>query len=431
MAQDTPKWLKHAIIYEVFVRNHSVEGTFDKVREDLERIQELGVDIVWLMPIHPISEVGRKGTYGCPYAIQNYREISKDLGDEVSLKRLIDKTHELGMKIIIDVVYNHTGRDSNLTEEHPEWYFRDPDGNLSRKVEDWSDVYDLDYSDKTLWEYQIRSLEKWSNLGIDGFRCDVAPMVPLDFWIEARKRLNREKEVIWLAESVHPSFVKFLRSRGYIAHSDPELHQVFDLTYDYDGHEYLDRYWPGEGSLKEYLEYLFVQETRYPEHAIKMRFVENHDQSRIASIISDTNVLKNWTAFYLLLPGASLIYAGQEIRASRLPELFEKDPIQWENGDEEFLVFFKKMVAISKTIKSKCETFTVRELARGVVRIDWSSETEEYTALLNLEDKYGDVEFIDIIQGKELLTDQEIQISEVYTIKKEPVIIQVNDAELW
>lgn len=430
MAQDTPIWLKHAVIYEVFVRNHSAEGTFDKVREDLERIRELGVDIVWLMPIHPISEVGRKGTYGSPYAIQNYREISEDLGDETSLKRLIDRTHELGMKIIIDVVYHHTGRDSNLTTEHPEWYFRDADGNIARKFEEWSDVYDLDYSDKALWEYLIGSLEKWSNLGIDGFRCDVAPMVPLEFWNAARKRLNREKNLIWLAESIHPSFVKFLRSRGYIAHSDPELHQVFDLTYDYDGREYLDRYWSGEGSLKEYLAYLFVQETCYPDHAIKMRFAENHDQPRIANIISDTNALKNWTAFYLLLPGASLIYAGQEFRIASLPELFEKNPIPWKNGDEEFFAFFKKIVALSKAIKSQCETFTISELARGLIRIDWMSSIAEYTALLNLEDRYGKLELLDIIQGKELLTDQEIQIAEVYTIKKEPVLIQISDSEL-
>jgi glycosidase len=222
-----------------------------------------------------------------------------------------------------------------------------------------------------------------------------------------------------------------LRDRGYIAHSDPELHQVFDLTYDYDGREYLDRYWSGEGSLKEYLAYLFVQETCYPVHAIKIRFAENHDQPRIASIISDTNALKNWTAFYLLLPGASLIYAGQEFRIATLPELFEKDPIPWENGDEEFSTFFKKMVTLSKEIKRKCENFTVSELARGVVRIDWMSATEEYTALLNLEDRYGKLELLDIIQGKELLTDQEIQISEVYTIKKEPVLIHRSDSELW
>jgi glycosidase len=159
-----------------------------------------------------------------------------------------------------------------------------------------------------------------------------------------------------------------------------------------------------------------------------MRFLENHDQPRIAGIFSSPSMLKNWTAFYLLLPGASLIYAGQELGISHLPELFEKDPILWENGDKEFCDFFKKMVAITKEIKGTCEDFSVMELARGVVKIEWVSETEEYVALLNLEDKYGKVELLDILQGKELLTDQEMDLSDMYTLEKEPLIIQRNES---
>ena len=424
MAQDTPKWLRQAVIYEVFTRNHSIEGTFANVADDLERIRQLGADIVWLMPIHPISADGRKGTHGSPYAIRNYRAISPDLGDEASLKRLIDKTHALGLKIMLDVVYHHTGRDANLTQEHPEWYLHDGNGNLSRKCEEWADVYDLDYAHQPLWDYLIGSLEKWSQLGIDGFRCDVAPLVPVEFWLAARQRLNRDKEVLWLAESVHPAFVKFIRDHGYLAHSDAELHQAFDLTYDYDGRERLDLYFRGEAPLKAYLDYLYVQETAYPQHALKLRFAENHDQPRIASLISSPTGLQNWTAFYLLLPGAALIYAGQEFGLAALPNLFEKDPVPWERGDQNFLAFFEKMVACAKNIKAQCATFAISELATGVVQIVWSNAAETYTAILNLEDRSGKIKLARAIQGQDLFTGRPVQFTETILLQKEPLLIK-------
>ena len=145
MAWNTPRWLKHAVIYEIYVPGHSELGTFEGVTADLERIKDLGADIIWLMPIHPIGEEGRKGSLGSPYAIKDYRGINPLLGDEASLKRLIEKIHALGMKIIIDVVYNHTAKRFNLAQEHPEWFLRDSAGDLTRKVADWSDIYDLDY----------------------------------------------------------------------------------------------------------------------------------------------------------------------------------------------------------------------------------------------------------------------------------------------
>ncbi len=403
MARNSPEWIKRALIYEIYVPGHSSLGTFEGVTNDLERIKDFGADIIWLMPIHPIGEEGRKGNLGSPYAIKDYRGINPLLGDEASLKRLIEKTHVLGMKIIIDLVYNHTAKDSILVKEHPEWFLRDHEGRLSRKVSDWSDIYDLDYSKVDLWDYQIATLDKWLGMGVDGFRCDVAALTPIEFWNKARLVLNQDREVIWLAESVHKGFVKYLRDAGFIAHSDPELHQAFDLTYDYDGFEYLENYFRGRGELKEYLKYLYLQETLYPKEAVKLRFLENHDQERIGALIPDRNFLMNWVVFYSLLPGATLVWAGQEIMLKKRIDFFEREIIDWEKGDYEFYKFFKNVIRVAKEIKGKCDRFGIEELQPGVVKITWQGLNEEFGTVLNLDWRNGQngVEFS--IDGEELL----------------------------
>ena len=425
MARNSPEWLKSAVIYEVFSRNYSEAGTFDEVFNDLERIKGLGVDILWLMPIHPIGLSGRKGKYGSPYAISDYRKIAVELGNEESFKRLIERTHELGLKIMIDVVYNHTSLDSVLVMEHPEWFVKDACGEISRKFADWWDICDLDYSKKELWSYQIETLQRWADFGVDGFRCDVAPMVPLEFWVEARRAINREKEIVWLAESVQKHFIKHIRSLGFAAHSDTELHEAFDLTYDYDGYGYLEDYFKGNGELKDYLNHLFVQETLYPQNAIKMRFLENHDVQRIAAIIKGKDRLKNWSVFYSLLPGATLVFDGQEIMSDRLPNLFEKDCIDWKNGDYEFADYFKKVLGISKKIKHECSRFSVQEIGRGIVRITWEGEKNKYISIINLEDRYGEIDIDFECTGKELLTSECKTLCRNYKIEKLPSIIKV------
>lgn len=177
MAIDTKKNLRSQVMYSVFVRNHSRRGTFEGVRRDLDRIAGLGTDILWFMPIHPIGEVGRKGTLGSPYAIRDYRAVNPEFGDMEDFRRLVDAVHERGMKCIIDVVYNHTSPDSWLAQHHPEWFYHRPDGSFCNRIGDWSDVIDLDYSQAALWDYQIETLTQWARL-VDGFRCDVAPLCP-------------------------------------------------------------------------------------------------------------------------------------------------------------------------------------------------------------------------------------------------------------
>ena len=159
MAKNTANEYRNLVLYSVYVRNHSEAGTFEAVRQDLERIKALGTDMIWLMPIHPIGQTARKGTLGSPYAISDYRTVNPEYGTLEDFRRLVDAIHRLGMKCIIDVVYNHTSPDSWLVKNHPEWFYRRTDGRFSNRVADWTDIVDLHYSHPPLWDDPIDTLE--------------------------------------------------------------------------------------------------------------------------------------------------------------------------------------------------------------------------------------------------------------------------------
>lgn len=333
MALNTPKSLRNQMMYQVFVRNYSREGTFAQVENDLDRIKALGTDIVWLMPIHPIGEKNRKGTLGSPYAISDYRAVNPEFGSLDDFKSLVAAIHAKGMKCIIDVVYNHTAPDSVLRKEHPEWFYHKPDGSFGNRVGDWTDIIDLDYSNKELWRYQIDTLKTWAKI-VDGFRCDVAPLIPVEFWEQARAEVELVRPgAIWLSESVEPGFIIYMRSRGLTALSDSEIYRAFDLSYDYDCYGELKKYFYGKGTLADYAEAINRQEYTYPDNYVKLRFLENHDQTRARFFIPDIDVLKSWTAFMFFQKGMPLVYAGQEKAVSHLPSLFDKDTVIWD-GEE-------------------------------------------------------------------------------------------------
>ena len=178
MAINTDNALRRSVIYEVYVRSHTPEGTFKAIEPDLDRIAALGVDIVWFMPIHPIGELNKKGSLGCPYANRDYRTVNPEYGTLEDFLHLVEEIHKRGMKCIIDVVYNHTSPDSTLVAEHPDYFYYKPDGCRGNKVGDWTDVVDLNYENRALWQYQIDSLCYWAQY-VDGFRCDVASTVPV------------------------------------------------------------------------------------------------------------------------------------------------------------------------------------------------------------------------------------------------------------
>ncbi len=330
MASDTSVTLRNQVMYSVFVRNYSEEGTFEGVRKDLERIKNLGVDIIWLMPIHPLGEKARKGTLGSPYAIKDYRAVNPEFGTIDDLKRLVEDIHALGMKCIIDVVYNHTSPDSWLSVNHPEWFYHKPDGSFGNRVGDWTDIIDLDYANLDLWDYQIETLKMWVEI-VDGFRCDVASLVPLEFWLKAREEIAKvRKDCIWLSESIEHGFIRYIRSQGMTALSDSEIYRAFDIAYEYDtAGEFIDCLLK-KSSLNDYAKALNLQETIYPANYVKLRFLENHDRPRAHQLIADEKALRAWTAFLYFQKGMTLIYNGQEVGAKHLPTLFDRDTINWQ-----------------------------------------------------------------------------------------------------
>lgn len=329
MASDTKKQLRNIVLYSIFVRNYSKEGTFKSVEKDLDRIKDLGVDVIWLMPIHPIGKEKRKGALGSPYAISDYRKINPEYGTLEDFKDLVKAIHERGMKVIIDVVFNHTSPDSVLATTHPEWFYHKADGSLANRVGDWSDIVDLDYSHRELWDEQIETLKYWSYF-VDGFRCDVAPLVPVDFWKEARKACG---DKLWLAESVEPGFITYMRHLSIPMASDSELYQAFDVLYDYDIARFYQGYLTGNHTLEEYVNAINDQETIYPDNYVKARFLENHDRLRGHFLIPNALDLDNWTAFMYFQKGLVMLYNGQEYGCMHTPTLFDKDEIEPEDLD--------------------------------------------------------------------------------------------------
>ena len=270
MAYCTKTDLRNQVIYSIYVRNYSEEGTFLEVEKDLDRIKGLGVDIIWFLPIYPIGQEKRKGILGSPYAIADYRKVNPELGTMDDFKHLVEGIRTRGMRVMLDIVYNHTSPDSWLAKNHPEYFYKTPEGEMGNRVGDWGDIVDLDYGNKELWDYQIDTLKMWAGI-VDGFRCDVAPLVSLAFWLKAREEVARvNPECIWLSESVEPEFIVDMRAKGMTNLSDSEIFQAFDMCYDYDIFKYFRQYLNGEGTLGRYVEAVNMQEYIYPANYVKM-----------------------------------------------------------------------------------------------------------------------------------------------------------------
>lgn len=347
MAKNTDPALSQNMIYSVFARNHSKEGTLKKVTEDLDRIAGLGTDILWLMPINPIGVAKRKGKDGSPYAIADYRSINETMGDWADLEELVAAAHERGMKVIIDIVYNHTSPDSKLATEHPEWFYQDENGQPHSLHKEWSDIVDLDYSHPELRAELIDTLKQYARV-VDGFRCDVASRVPVSFWKEAREECEKVKPgLFWLAESCHLPFVKFCRDHGRVGESDSALYEAFDVLYDYDAFPYFEKTIQDGAPMSEWIDALIRQDAALPEGAIKLRYLENHDTDRFSQYVKSPLLWKNWTALMFSLKGLPMIYHGQEHRDAHRPSIFDKDPIEWKK-DAEAEDFIRLMNPIHK-----------------------------------------------------------------------------------
>jgi len=415
-------------IYQIFPRNFSTEGTLDAVIPDLTRIAADGFDIIYLTPVHPIGKLARKGPEGSPYAIADYRAVDPALGGEAALKRFFEAAHALKLKVIMDVVYNHTAPDSVLAKAHPEWFIKNQEGKPGRKVDDWSDVIDLDFSKPHVREYLIETLEHWLRLGADGFRCDVASLVPLDFWLEARRRAEAIKPSIWLAESVHKEFVAYMRSLGHYAASDGELHAAFDLTYDYDGRELFDAWVRGENTIQAYLDFVELQACLYPKNALKARFLENHDQARAASLVPQEERLRNLTLLWMLLPGSFFAYMGQEWKLADKPDLFSVDPLDRALQDQDFYTFFRNSHLATKKLRNSRISCSFRQIALGVVLAEGrDTQGPLYTAILNIDGRRGTLSAAKLglanLNGTNVITGTAVCVDESLELGSDPVLI--------
>lgn len=307
-------------IYEVNVRQFSPEGNFKGLESQLPRLKEMGVDIVWLMPIHPIGKLNRKGNMGSHYAVQDYKAVNPDYGTLDDLKHLVKRTHELGMHLIIDWVANHTACDNVWLAQHPEWYTRDANGNPQPPVADWADVYDLNYDNTDMQNAMVDALKYWvTAAGIDGYRCDVAEMVPNEFWKKAITELRKSS-----------SRPLFMLAEG----ETPELHQAgFDATYGWKLHHLMNDVAKKEKTAADVVNYFNTDPSRYHSNDYRLYFTSNHDENswngtefeRMGAAVKTMGVLA------ATVPGMLLLYNGQEAALHKRLQFFEKDPIEWSD----------------------------------------------------------------------------------------------------
>jgi glycosidase len=366
-ARPAREWVRDGVIYQIFPRQFSAEGNIKGITAQLDRLKDLGVNILWLMPIHPIGQEKKKGTIGSPYAVRDYYGINPDYGTKEDLKRLISESHRRGMKVIIDIVANHTAWDSVLMK-HPDWYKHDAKGNITYPY-DWYDIAALNYDNKDLRRYMTEMLKYWiSEFDLDGFRCDVAGEVPTDFWENARAELDRIKPDIFLLAEAHK----------------PDLEvKAFELDYSWPLHSALTNVLQGRGRASDLREAWEKETKEWPRGALHMRFSDNHDERRAIARFGEPGALAA-SALMFTLDGVPLIYNGMEVgdtTESGAPALFEKLPIFWPIAERrpEFPRFYKQMMALRHSSTA---------LRRG--SLEWLHNSDEARVVTYLRHNSGE-----------------------------------------
>jgi glycosidase len=401
VARPSEEWVKKGIIYEVYTRAFSKEGNFAGVEKRLPELKELGVTILWIMPIHPLGVEKRKGTLGSPYSVQDYYGINPEFGTLDDFKSLVAAAHKNGMKIVIDLVANHTAWDSKMAKEHPEWFTKDSAGNFIPPVADWSDVIDLNYGNKDLRRYMIEMLKYWvRDIGIDGYRCDVSEMVPVDFWDEARAALDSIKPVFMLSEGMYA-----------------EHHlKAFDMTYGWNSYHTMADIFAGKKPAFEMDSVLIRESLSYPKKSLRLRFSSNHDENawdmpdiqkfgddgaKMAAVLTNT------------FPGVPLLYNGQEVGSREKLGLFEKHEVDWTKG-KEWTDFYTTLYAIRKNnsalalgdyqfvknnLPEKIYSF-IRTDGRNTVLVAVNFSDKQQTATLTLPKVFPSLGYIDAFTEK-------------------------------
>lgn len=391
-------WVRDGVIYEVYPRAFSAQGNFNGVTAQLDRLKDLGVTIIWLMPIHPIGQEKKKGTIGSPYAVRDYYAINPDYGTKEDLKRLIAESHRRGMKVIIDIVANHTSWDSVLMK-HPEFYKRDAQGNITYP-HDWYDIAALNYQNQALRRYMTDMLKYWiREFDLDGFRCDVAGEVPTDFWENVRAELDKIKpDILMLAE----------------AHEAELLVKAFELDYSWPLHSALTEVLQGQKPASE-LQQVWKQEVAaWPRGALHMRFSDNHDERRAIARFGERGALAA-SAFTITIDGVPLLYNGMEVgdtTESGAPALFEKLPIFWSIAErrKEFPRFYRRMLSLrrgSEALRRGSLEWRRNSDESRIVSFLRRGKTEEVLVAINFSSRpfFGNVEATNPGEFREVTPD--------------------------
>jgi glycosidase len=375
-ARPAQDWIKDAVVYQIFPRQYSQKGDFNSITADLDRLQKMGVDILWLMPIHPIGELKKKGTIGSPYAVKDFYDVNPRYGTKADFKRLVDESHKRGLKVIIDIVANHTAWDSVMMR-NKSFYTTDKNGNVISPVPDWADVADLNYDNPELRKYMIEMLKFWvRDFDVDGYRCDVAGFVPTSFWEEARREVDKvKKDTFWLAEWHEPDL----------------LVNAFNADYSWSGHSALDEVLHGKKPARHIRETWEKEKAKFPKNTLHMRFTDNHDERRAIARFGEKGALAG-QAFAFLIDGIPLVYNGMEVgdtTESGAPALFEKLPIFWDIKERrpEFPKFYEEMIKLRKGSNTlrRGETMWVKNSDEDrVLTFKRKLENEEILVAINM-----------------------------------------------
>lgn len=337
MIEDPKKWSKNATIYEVNIRQYTPEGTINAFAAYLPKLDSMGVDILWLMPIFPIGQEKRKGELGSMYSIKDYRAVNPNFGTLEDLQKLVSKAHDLGMYVILDWVANHSAWDNPLRYEQPDWYSKDSLGNHHAPDPNWSDVVDLNYENKEMRTYMVNSLKYWlTETGIDGFRCDVAMMVPTDFWDSAKIELESLNPVFMLAEAEQPD----------------HMLKAFDMNYGWELHHIMNDVAQGKMDASHFDAYFRKYDSLYQKDDIRMNFTSNHDENSWNGTVKERmgDAAELMAVFTYMVPGMPLIYSGQEAGLNKRLAFFEKDSIDWK--DSEWRSLYTKLNKLKKENKA-------------------------------------------------------------------------------
>lgn len=409
------EWSKNANIYEVNIRQYTAEGTINAFRQHLPRLKDMGVDILWLMPVQPIGELNRKGSLGSYYSVKDYKAVNPEFGTMDDLKALVNEAHEMGMYVILDWVANHSSWDNNWAIEHPEYYVKNDDGSFHSPY-DWTDVIEFDYDNPALRDSMVRALKFWiEEADIDGYRCDVAGMVPTDFWNNAVGQLRQIKPVFMLAEDEDNVSL---------------MENAFDMNYSWKLLHLMNDIAKGEKSAEDIWDYLEWNRQTFSPEDYRMTFITNHDENSWNGTVKERlgDAGEAFAVLTYTIPGMPLIYSGQEAGNEKAIRFFEKDTIHWDQI--KYQDFYTTLNRLKKENEALWNGTSGGEIVNinspgynNVMGFMRQKGNNKVVVALNLSDEIG-VFMVDKIEAfgnyKDVFTSKAVKLSERSQMNLEP-----------